>query len=102
MALLLRALIWLNVLDTLLTFSLVSLKWASEANPIMDYFLQRGPLVFGAAKLTMTLAGTFLLWKSRKSKWSVRAAGAMVMCYLGVVTYEMVMLMAILFSQGVR
>lgn len=94
LAVLLRTLILLNVVDTILTIIVVGLKWATEVNPIMDYFLQQGPIIFGLTKFTMTLAGTFLLWKARKSIWSIRAAGALTACYALVVAYEMAMIVA--------
>ena len=97
---LLRLLIWLNIIDTLLTISVVGLKWATEANPIMDYFLQQGPLVFGATKLALTLAGTAILWKGApKTTWPVKKiAAALVVCYALVVTYEAAMILAMVFS----
>ena len=95
---LLRLLIYLNFLDTFLTVVVVGMKWATETNPIMDYFLQQGPMIFGATKLLLTLSGTFLLWKARKSKWSIRAAYGLVLSYGLVVAYELTMITAMIFG----
>lgn len=96
LALLLRLLVHLNIIDTILTLIVIGLKWATETNPIMDYFLQQGPLVFGATKLLLTLSGALLLWKARRSKWSARAAYGLVLCYGLVVAYELTMVVAMI------
>lgn len=97
-AVLLRLLVFLNIIDTVLTIFVVGMKWATESNPLMDYFLQQGPMIFAATKITLTLAGTFLLWRARSSKWATRAAFTLTACYGGVVAYEMVMIGAMVFS----
>jgi hypothetical protein len=95
---LLRLLVWLNVLDTVLTVIVISLKWATETNPIMDYFLQQGPIIFGLGKLTLTIGGSLLLWKGRKHRWSLPGAAFCTLCYAAVVAYEMVMITAMVFG----
>ena len=78
MPVLLRSLVILNVIDLVCTLILVVNKFTTEANPIMDMLLQRGPLTFAAGKLAVTLVCVGLLWIARKSKWGVPAAISMV------------------------
>lgn len=75
---LLRSLVILNIIDLICTLILVVNKFTTEVNPIMDVLIQRGPLLFGAAKLGVTLVCAGLLWAARKSKWGIPAAISMV------------------------
>jgi hypothetical protein len=43
----------LSLLDALLTLYLIE-HGSTELNPVMDYFLKKGPLIFAAAKYTLT------------------------------------------------
>lgn len=56
---LLMALI-LSVMDAFFTLSLISMGAATEFNPIMDFFLQFGPVAFLLVKYTLT--GSCLIW----------------------------------------
>lgn len=93
-ATLLRLLVFLSAFDTGLTLAVVGLKWADEANPIMNYFLQQGPLVFGASKLALSIGGALLLWKGRKSTWALPAVSLCVFVYAALVSYELAMVLA--------
>lgn len=97
---LVKLLVILNIVDTALTMAVVGLKWATETNPIMDYLLQQGPLIFGAGKLILSLGGALLLWRGRKSTWALPAIGLCVYLYSAVVSYELAMVLAIIFSGG--
>lgn len=90
----LRLLVYLNVLDTILTLTVISLKWATEANPIMEYVLQQGPMVFGGVKMALSVGGCLLLWKAKSSKWTPRVAVALCLCYVAVILYEFGMIVA--------
>jgi len=76
----LRMLVILNVLDACCTLVLVGFKFTTEANPIMDLFLQKGPLIFGLVKLIVTLTSVGLLWLARNSKWALPAS----LCLVGI------------------
>ena len=75
---LLRALLILNAIDLICTLILVGHKFTTEANPLMDILIQRGPLMFGAGKIGVTLLCGGLLWIARKSKWALPATISMV------------------------
>jgi hypothetical protein len=75
---LLRSLVILNVIDLICTLILVGYKFTTEANPIMDVLLQKGPLYFAGGKMAVTLICAGLLWVARKSKWGIPAAISMV------------------------
>lgn len=94
LSILLKVLVWLNILDTVLTVLVVSLKWATEANPLMEVLLQKGPLVFGTVKMSMAVAGVVLLWKARKSRWVFPVSCFLVLCYAAIVIYEIIMIVA--------
>lgn len=64
--LLLSITLFLNLIDAVLTLALVDLGLAVEANPIMDYFLQVGPLAFMLAKLALVSLGVGTLWHFRR------------------------------------
>jgi len=50
----------LSVLDAIFTLNLVS-HGATELNPIMDYYLRQGPLVFFMTKYLLTFASVMLI-----------------------------------------
>jgi len=45
--------IFLSLLDALLTLYLIE-EGSNELNPVMDYFLNKGPLIFTLAKYLLT------------------------------------------------
>jgi len=45
--------LFLSVLDALLTLYLIE-HGSTELNPVMDYFLQKGPLLFAVVKYVLT------------------------------------------------
>ena len=50
----------LSVLDAIFTLNLVS-RGAAELNPIMNYYLNRGPVVFFVTKYLLTFASILLI-----------------------------------------
>jgi hypothetical protein len=52
--------ITLSILDALFTLFLIS-HGATEVNPIMDYFLDRGPSIFFVAKYMLTVISLILI-----------------------------------------
>jgi hypothetical protein len=49
----------LSILDALLTLYLIE-HGSSELNPVMDYFLKKGPFIFSIAKYTLTSAAVVI------------------------------------------
>ncbi len=88
----------LSVSDAFLTLRLISLG-AVEANPVMNFFLTQGPVVFLAAKYLIT--GVCLLWflvykNYRIFGTSVRVkhlAGFVMLTYVILIVYEIVLLL---------
>lgn len=89
---LLLVLVWLNLADVACSLVLIGFKFTTEANPIMDIFLQQGPLQFGAAKMSMTVIGSAIVWAGRRSAWAVPAVAAAVVLTSLVVLSEIVMI----------
>jgi hypothetical protein len=58
--LLILLIISLSVLDSIFTLNLIS-RGATELNPIMDYYLNQGPLVFFVTKYLLTFASVLLI-----------------------------------------
>jgi hypothetical protein len=66
---LLFGLVMLTLFDLVATISWVTIGKATEANPLMDYFLQQSFYLFVIAKLTLTFCGILILDKFKnKSK----------------------------------
>ncbi len=61
-------LILLNLVDLTVTITALENGWATEANPIMDFFLQMGYPYFIAVKLTGVAFASFVFWKFRYRK----------------------------------
>jgi hypothetical protein len=58
--LLILLIVSLSVLDAIFTLNLVG-RGATELNPIMDYYLNQGPLVFFVTKYLLTFASVLLI-----------------------------------------
>ena len=54
-----------NVVDATATMWVVSKGLAEEANPLLDWALQKHPLWFIGVKTSMVSAGTYILWRWR-------------------------------------
>lgn len=86
--------IMLSVTDAFFTLKLVAIG-AQEANPVMDYFLQFGPLPFIIAKYILT--GACLIWFLVHKNYAVFGGpvrvkhlllGALVI-YMALISYEL-------------
>jgi hypothetical protein len=87
----------LSLLDAALTLFLVA-HGASELNPVMNYFLQQGPVVFMTAKYLLTSIAViiFVLLTHSVPPWSTRfTTQRLYRCALlafgGVVAWEIVL-----------
>ncbi len=58
--LLILLIVSLSVLDAIFTLNLVN-RGAAELNPIMDYYLDRGPLIFFGTKYLLTFASVLVI-----------------------------------------
>ena len=61
-------LILLNLVDLTVTITAIENGWATEANPIMDYFLQMGYPYFVTIKLMGVSFASVVFWKFRTKK----------------------------------
>src|SRR5690606_9799424 len=82
----------LSVTDAFLTVTLLSLG-AREANPVMDFVLQRRPELFAAAKMMLTGVGVLVLVACARATVFriIRVSAVMHWClllYAGLVAYE--------------
>ena len=80
---LLSVLLILALLDLIATIIWVDGKMAIEANPVMDYFLQKSPVLFALTKLLLTFVGVFILnnFKFRRNKLIYRSSVFLVAVY---------------------
>lgn len=89
--------ILLSVLDAILTFKLVNMGVAIEANPVMNFFLQFGWLPFLGAKYILT--GSCLMWCLVHKNYSVWGGKftvkgvivAVLLLYMLLILYELVL-----------
>jgi hypothetical protein len=54
-----------NLLDLVLTMIVVLAGVATEANPVMAYFLDAGTVPFALVKLTLVSVGVLMMWRER-------------------------------------
>ncbi len=88
----------LSLLDAALTLYLVS-HGASEVNPVMNYFLQKGPIAFMAAKYLFTCMAVviFVVLANNVLPWPRRFAPQRLYMYAifafgGVVVWEILLI----------
>lgn len=80
----LKILLVLNLFDLISTMYLFLQGRVREANPIMDSFIQNGPLAFSLSKIALVYFGVFVLWMLRRQAFAQRAAFAMMLMYVGI------------------
>jgi hypothetical protein len=92
------AIVLLSLTDAALTLYLVS-HGASEINPVMNYFLQKGPVVFMVAKYVSTSVAViiFVVLAHNVLPWSHRFAPQRLYTYAifafgGVVVWEILLI----------
>jgi len=78
----------LNAFDLFTTLALVSIKVAEEQNPLMAYFLTKGPLAFGAVKVLMSAACAFGFWKIRQSPSAWVTLALSLAGYTALISYQ--------------
>jgi len=76
-------LIFLALFDLIMTVVWVSTGEAAEANPIMDFFLQKSFYLFAIAKLFLTFGGVWILdrYKNIADKFIFKASLFLVLVY---------------------
>ena len=76
-------LIFLSLFDLVMTMIWVATGEAEEANPVMDFFLQRSFYLFAIAKLFLTFGGILILhrYKSIADKFIFKASLFLVLVY---------------------
>ena len=62
----LKSLLVLNLFDAICTYIWVTLGYAEEANPLMDYIISIHPPSFILYKVIMVSLGVLLLWRLRE------------------------------------
>ena len=75
-------LIALNLFDAFFTLRFNELKTATEANPIMDYFLKIDPSLFFLVKFLLVSASAIFLYANRHVKLARYAISGGVVLYL--------------------
>jgi len=78
----------LNAFDLFTTVTLVTIRVAEEQNPLMAYFLTKGPLVFGLVKALATAACSYAFWKIKQSPSAWATLGLSLVGYVALVTYQ--------------
>ena len=77
-------LVLLNIFDLICTLMEVRAEVATEANPVMDFFLQKGECWFILAKMLLFNSGLFYLWVKREFMFSVVAVMLTLLLYISV------------------
>ena len=80
----LKFLLVLNLFDLISTMYLFLEGKVGEANPLMDSFIQTGPVAFSLSKLFLCYFGVFVLWKLRHKAFAQHAALALMLMYIGI------------------
>ena len=85
---LLAATLVFNLIDAVLTLALVSSGLAVEANPIMAFFLEVGPLTFMAAKIALVSLGVGVLWHFKRYQLALVGTLAVFGIYTTLLAYH--------------
>lgn len=78
----------LNLLDAYFTLKWVMAGQATEANPLMAYALEQGPMWFIVAKIVLVSGGCFILWR-RAGTFAVSYVAPLFFLYAGVVALHL-------------
>ena len=71
----------MSVIDGILTLIWVLMRYAEEANPLMNYFLQLHPTLFMLVKIGLVALGTSLLWRYRLQPLAVAGVSVCFVVY---------------------
>jgi hypothetical protein len=77
-----------NLVDVILTLSLIHAGLAIEANPVMRALLEVSPVVFVVGKLSMVFFGLYVLWKERRRTLALVGSGAVFAVYFLLMVYH--------------
>ena len=84
----LGATLFFNLVDAVLTLALVTAGLAVEANPVMAYFLELGPIAFMVAKLSLVSVGVGVLWYFRRYQLALAGTLAVFGIYTLLIAYH--------------
>ena len=85
MATLLRLVFITNLIDAFLTLTWINAGIAEEANPLMSYLIDLGPVWFVSGKIFVVLAACFILWKLRAVTLAKFVSLLACLFYIGVI-----------------
>jgi hypothetical protein len=75
-------------IDAVLTLLWIKLSMAEELNPLLERFLEIGPLYFILSKLGLTSLGCLVLYLYREKQIAQRAATGLFVFYAGLLIYH--------------
>jgi hypothetical protein len=78
-----------NLLDAILTLTVVHAGAAAEVNPLMDVSLSWGGVWFILVKLSIVSLGVQLLWRLRRIRLAAFGLVGVCVFYMGVVAYQL-------------
>lgn len=78
----------MSCIDAVMTLLWVKIEMAEEVNPILDRFLEIGPLHFFLAKILLTVIGCLILYFFRKRTSSQAAAACLFVFYGALLLYH--------------
>lgn len=79
----------LNLFDAVATLVWLEMGMAVEANPVMEYFLRYGPVLFVTIKLGLVSGGTLFLWHQRERPLAVVAIFIAFLAYYLLMLYHL-------------
>ena len=82
--------LFLSLLDGILTICWISTGIASEGNPIMRYFLLQSSFTFLFVKLGLTFTGLGILYRYRDKKLAAHAANFVGLIYIIIILYHFI------------
>lgn len=83
------AIIVLNGIDVVLTILWVSAGLANEANELLSGLLERQPVLFVCAKLSLAFGGSWVLWKQRNHALAVVGLFLVFLVYYWLLLYHL-------------
>lgn len=86
---LLSATLVMNLIDMILTITLVNNGLADEANPVMAAAFVGGAPGFGLAKLALVTFGAFVLWRHRARPLASFGIGVVFCAYAATMIYHL-------------
>lgn len=81
--------LWLNLLDGMLTLYWIFSEQAVEANPFMAELILLHPVLFILGKLALVSLGSCLLWRMRRRRLAVIAIFMVFLVYYWILLYHL-------------